>query len=154
MARKGRRVPGVGKVSAVGGFLTSASRPPPKVNKRSGYKDPTDWAKSGRWVSVISSTVAGLMYDADEETLFVQFRGGEVYQYLSVPLRVAADFFSANSMGKYLDRRIKKVGYIYAKIQHVVPKYKPKSYWERESNRKDTASQMDKSSRSTANRNV
>lgn len=60
-------------------------------------------------ISVTSSNVAAVGYEASSSTLEVEFKNGSVYQYFDVP----ADHFRAlsdgrlRSVGKYLNSEIK-----------------------------------------------
>ena len=68
------------------------------------------------YVSVSSSTVAAIGYDADAATLGVRFLSGAEYHYHGVPNEVYEGFFTAASVGRYLDQCVKKAGYPYTKM--------------------------------------
>lgn len=57
--------------------------------------------------SVTSSNVAAVGYDEATHTLEVEFHGGSVYQYSTVPASVHSDLMAAASPGKYLFANIK-----------------------------------------------
>lgn len=88
--------------------------PAPKVDQRHRV-DATDWAETGVWVRVKSSNVQSISYQKSFEYLYVEFRGGSVYRYDNVPLRVAKNMFRAGSMGKYVWRKLRDQ-YPYQKI--------------------------------------
>ena len=54
-----------------------------------------------------SSQIKGLEYDADEQTLYVQYKNGSVYTYHGVDADKANGFASADSAGKYLNAYVK-----------------------------------------------
>ena len=58
-----------------------------------------------------SSQIAATGYDAESQTLAIQFKGkdgpGNVYHYSDVPPEVAAEFEKAESKGKFFGSRIK-----------------------------------------------
>lgn len=56
---------------------------------------------------VISSHIAAIGYDADSETLEVEFNNGAVYSYSGVPLGEYEGFMNADSKGTYLRVNIK-----------------------------------------------
>lgn len=66
--------------------------------------------------SVVSSNLASVGYDAENEILEIEFNVGGVYQYFEVPENVYEELMSASSHGQYFDRNIKKAGYNYRKI--------------------------------------
>lgn len=66
--------------------------------------------------SVVSSNVASVGYDAENEILEIEFNNGGVYQYFNVPENVYEELMSANSHGQYFDRNINKAGYNYRKM--------------------------------------
>jgi hypothetical protein len=65
---------------------------------------------------VSSSTVAAVGYEASSSTLGVRFLNGSEYHYHGVPEEVFQGFFTAGSVGRYLDQSVKKAGYSYSKI--------------------------------------
>ena len=58
---------------------------------------------------VESSSLETIGYDADSETLEVEFRTDGVYQYHGVPASVYREFMEADSKGRFLNLRIKEV---------------------------------------------
>ena len=58
-------------------------------------------------VHVDSSSLESVGYDAEGHTLEVEFRNGGVYQYLDVPVEELRALVAADSIGRYLNRRIK-----------------------------------------------
>lgn len=66
-------------------------------------------------VPVTSSNIEALGYDADSQTLEVEFRSGATYQYFDVPERIFEEFRDANSPGGYLAAHIKGF-YRYSKV--------------------------------------
>lgn len=65
--------------------------------------------------SVTSSNIASIGYDADSQTLEIEFLNGGVYQYFDVPQHVYEEIMSANSHGQYLAQNIKGI-YRYSKV--------------------------------------
>ncbi len=65
--------------------------------------------------SVTSSNIASIGYDANSQTLEVEFLNGGVYQYFDVPVHVHEKLMSAGSHGQYLAQNIKGV-YRYSKV--------------------------------------
>ena len=65
---------------------------------------------------VSSSTVAAIGYDADSNTLGVQFVKGGEYHYYSVGPDVFEGMKAAPSVGRYLDQYVKKAGYACARV--------------------------------------
>jgi hypothetical protein len=60
-----------------------------------------------RRLSVESSAIASVGYDPRTRTLEVEFAGGGVYRYLGVPPREHETLMRADSLGAYVNRRIK-----------------------------------------------
>jgi len=56
---------------------------------------------------VSSSNISAIGYDADNQTLEVEFTNGAVYSYSSVPSGEYEGFMNADSKGKYLHVNIK-----------------------------------------------
>ncbi|NUU08351.1 KTSC domain-containing protein [Leifsonia sp. C5G2] len=54
-----------------------------------------------------SSVIASAGYDADVQTLEVEFVSGEVYRYLLVPRRVWRELRAADSAGAYFSAEIR-----------------------------------------------
>jgi KTSC domain len=65
---------------------------------------------------VESSAIASIGYDAQEETLEVEFSSGTVYRYLRVPADVAATLYEADSRGKYFGEFVRGAGYEYYRV--------------------------------------
>jgi hypothetical protein len=65
--------------------------------------------------AVTSSNIASIGYDANSQTLEVEFLNGGVYQYFDVPHHIYNGIMSADSHGQYLAQNIKGV-YRYSKI--------------------------------------
>ncbi len=65
--------------------------------------------------AVSSSNIASIGYDANSQTLEIEFLNGGVYQYFDVPQYVYEDLMNAGSHGQYLARNIKGV-YRYSKV--------------------------------------
>ena len=57
--------------------------------------------------SVTSSNVRSVGYDADTQTLEVEFHSGSIYQYDGVPERVHRGLMQAASKGSYLHLHIR-----------------------------------------------
>jgi hypothetical protein len=60
-----------------------------------------------RRTPVSSSVIASIGYDADARVLEIEFHSGEVYRYLGVPEFDVAGLRRADSMGRFLNERIK-----------------------------------------------
>ena len=60
-----------------------------------------------------STSIARAAYDARARTLQIEFRPGRaahrggVYEYLAVPAKVVRDFLQADSLGRFVNWRIK-----------------------------------------------
>ena len=65
---------------------------------------------------VESSSLASVGYEKWTRTLEVEFHNGGVYQYLGVPLSVHRDLMTAESLGAFLNTRIKPY-YPYQRVQ-------------------------------------
>lgn len=65
--------------------------------------------------SVTSSNIASIGYDADSQTLEIEFLNGGVYQYFDVPQYIYQELMGASSHGQYLAQNIKG-GYRYSKV--------------------------------------
>jgi len=64
---------------------------------------------------VSSSNIASIGYDADSNTLEIQFKNGGIYRYYGVPQTVYAGLMAASSHGSYLAQAIKD-RYRYEKV--------------------------------------
>ena len=67
-------------------------------------------------ISVSSSNLASVGYDAINAVLEVEFNHGGIYQYSGVPDEVHQGLMSAGSHGSYFDQFVKKAGYSYVKV--------------------------------------
>jgi hypothetical protein len=56
---------------------------------------------------VISGNLAEVGYDAELETLEVQFRHGGVYQYFNFPVFMNERLMTADSLGRFFNAEIK-----------------------------------------------
>lgn len=65
---------------------------------------------------VQSQALASIGYDAETQTLEVEFSSGSVYRYLHVPDVVAAKLYNAESHGRYFDEFVKGAGYDYIRV--------------------------------------
>ena len=65
---------------------------------------------------VVSSNIASIGYDENNNILEVEFNNGNVYEYYDVPLYEYEGLMSADSKGTYLNANIKKGGYRYSKL--------------------------------------
>ena len=66
-------------------------------------------------ISVNSSNVSSVGYDANSQTLEIEFNNGGVYQYSGVPESVYEGMMGADSKGKYFHANIKNT-YPYSKL--------------------------------------
>lgn len=62
-----------------------------------------------------SSTVHLTEYNSENQTLKVEFKNGNIYEYYKVPLNVWESLLEADSIGKYLNTHIKGA-YDYKKL--------------------------------------
>lgn len=67
-------------------------------------------------VSVTSTNLRSVGYDAATQTLEIEFKDSGIYQYTGVPPHRHTGLMSAASKGEYFDAHIKKGGYRYRKI--------------------------------------
>lgn len=67
-------------------------------------------------ISVSSSSVAAIGYDADTAILRVEYLTGSLYEYIGVPVDIYEGLLYASSVGTYLNLYVKKGGYNYYKI--------------------------------------
>lgn len=56
---------------------------------------------------VTSDNLAEVGFDAELETLEIQFRHGGVYQYFNVPAFMHERFMAADSLGRFFNAEIK-----------------------------------------------
>jgi len=66
-------------------------------------------------LSVESSNLASIGYDADDNILEIEFNHGGIYQYFNVPSEVYEELMNDDSHGKYFAANIKN-DYDYIKI--------------------------------------
>lgn len=59
--------------------------------------------------TVTSSNLLSIGYDASLLILEVEFKNRSIYQYFGVPKRIYEDLISAQSVGGYLNKHIKKL---------------------------------------------
>jgi len=57
--------------------------------------------------TVASSNISSIGYDADTETLGVEFLSGAIYQYYNVPQNIYDQLMQAGSKGRFLNTYIK-----------------------------------------------
>lgn len=71
-------------------------------------------------ISVESSSLTSVGYDAQAGTLEVEFKRGGVYRYFDVPVGVFGALMAAHesgeSVGAYFDLHVKKAGYGYEEV--------------------------------------
>ena len=67
--------------------------------------------------SVVSSNIASLGYDPDSRVLEVEFKRGDVYQYLDVPETVYQRLLRATSVGRAFQAIVKGGGYQFRKVE-------------------------------------
>lgn len=58
---------------------------------------------------VSSSNIAAVGYDAENQTVYVQFLNGSTYAYRGVPEHEFENLLTAPSVGSYLNRNFKNV---------------------------------------------
>lgn len=58
-------------------------------------------------LEVTSSNVKSVGYDRDQQLLEVEFKGGGIYRYSGVPLKVYQALVGAASIGSYLATAVK-----------------------------------------------
>jgi hypothetical protein len=66
-------------------------------------------------IPVSSSNISTVGFDADTQTLEIEFTNGNIYQYFDVPVTVYEELMQAESKGKFLTTQIKGV-YRYARL--------------------------------------
>jgi hypothetical protein len=64
---------------------------------------------------VKSSFLKSVGYDKLEEILEAEFKSGDIYRYHNVPVTVYEEFISSESLGEYLNSKI-KAGYKFVKV--------------------------------------
>jgi hypothetical protein len=65
---------------------------------------------------VTSSNVLSIGYAPELQILEVEFKSGEIYQYMGVSVNMYNSLMNASSIGGYLDKFIKKGGFTYIKL--------------------------------------
>ena len=65
--------------------------------------------------SVASSNISSIGYDADTDTLEVEFLSGAIYQYYNVPQNMYDQLMQAGSKGRFLNTYIKNA-YPYSRV--------------------------------------
>jgi hypothetical protein len=68
---------------------------------------------------VVSSNIAAIGYDADTETLEVEFVSGALYRYQGVPADAYQALMNAKSIGSHFSARIRLI-WVGAKIPDVI----------------------------------
>jgi hypothetical protein len=68
-------------------------------------------------VSVPSTVIPTIGYDADQRILEIEFHNGAVYQYFDVPQYVYDDLKTAEIPGRYFNQHIRKAGYKYRQVE-------------------------------------
>lgn len=66
-------------------------------------------------IAVTSSNVESVGYDLNTQTLEVEFKNGNIYQYFDIPETIYDAMVKADSAGKFLINNIKGV-YRYARV--------------------------------------
>ena len=57
--------------------------------------------------AVSSSNIVSIGYDANSETLEVEFKNGSIYQYFNVPLNLNEQLIASPSKGQFLNLYIR-----------------------------------------------
>jgi len=65
--------------------------------------------------TVASSNIASIGYDADTDTLEVEFLSGAIYQYYNVPQNMYDQLIQAGSKGRFLNTYFKNA-YPYSRV--------------------------------------
>ena len=65
--------------------------------------------------SVNSTSIVSIGYDENSQTLEIEFKNSNVYQYFDVPKNLYDDLISAPSQGQFLTQNIKG-NYRYSKV--------------------------------------
>jgi hypothetical protein len=60
-------------------------------------------------VRVSSTSVVSVGYDSERAELEIEFVGGGVYRYLDVPPETAIELLRAESIGRFVNSRVKPV---------------------------------------------
>lgn len=88
-----------------------SKNPPPNISPPQDTSV-VNWINGNYPVWVESSNVMSIRYDKENKKLYVVFKGARTYEYSTVPVGIAAGLFCADSVGIYLDRKIKKGGFV------------------------------------------
>jgi hypothetical protein len=67
-------------------------------------------------IPVQSSSIRRVGYEEDRRILYVQFIDGDLYEYVDVPLEDVIDLLHAESIGGFVNTRIKP-NYDYRKLE-------------------------------------
>jgi len=69
-----------------------------------------------KWIPIESSSIVkSIAYH--KPSLFIKFKNDRMYQYFTVPEGLFEELKTAESIGKYVDRYVKKGGYLYKEIK-------------------------------------
>lgn len=68
-----------------------------------------------------SSNIISIGHDESTQTLEVEFKSGDVYRYEGVPSSVHKDLMCAESVGRFLNDKIKG-GYAHSKVEKTATK--------------------------------
>lgn len=60
-------------------------------------------------LNVNSTDLTSVGYNADSQTLEIEFKSGGIYQYFNIPEGVYSALINANSHGKYFNQNIRDV---------------------------------------------
>jgi hypothetical protein len=69
-----------------------------------------------RLIPVQSSSIRAVGYDEGREVLYIRFIDGDLYEYYEVPTSEVIDLFQAESIGWFVNKRIKPQ-YKYRKLK-------------------------------------
>lgn len=58
-------------------------------------------------IKVESSNISAIGYEASDNTLFVEYSNGHLYEYMDVPQSLYETFLTADSKGKFMNENIK-----------------------------------------------
>lgn len=65
---------------------------------------------------VSSSNIAAVGYKSETKELYVRFLTGAVYKYAEVPKTIYDGIFTADSVGCYINKSVKKVYTTYTRV--------------------------------------
>jgi hypothetical protein len=60
-------------------------------------------------VNVASSNISSIGYDADTQTLEIEFLSGRIYEYYNVPNDTYDELMNASSIGSYFSKNIRNI---------------------------------------------